>query len=351
MSNQTPRDRLLKAFAFEETAPIPYTVWYDDQTRERLNAHYGDNRWEKRIDNHILRLIIEWEPKTPVEDGHYRDIHGSIWQSGATPHIVRPVLAEPELQDFTIPDYVPYLLAAPSPPAGPHLSLPRLGFNEAREIMERERGRRLVIVQICHGLFECSWMIRGFENLFVDLLESPDFCHRLFDMLLERHLQLVDELLKLPCDGIIFVDDYGDQRGIIIGPDLWRAFIKPRLAKLYERVHQAGKWTFQHSCGNVFDIIPDLLESGLDVLQSLQPEAMDISRIKREFGHDLRLWGGVGTQQLLPQGTPDEIRAEVRRLKDVMGAGGGFCLSTSKPIMGDVPVANAATLIEETLAP
>ena len=150
------------------------------------------------------------------------------------------------------------------------------------------------------GLFESAWTVRGYENYFSDLLLEPAFAEGLLDLLLERHLELVDALVQLPCDGIIFSDDYGDQRGVIIGPELWRRFLKPRVAALYARVHAAGKLTFQHTCGNVFDIIPDLIEIGLDVLQSLQPEAMPVYEIKTQYGRNLRLWGGLGTQQLLP---------------------------------------------------
>ncbi len=345
----TPRARVIKAFAFEEVRPVPYTIWFEHETMKKLNAFYGNREWQQLIADHILRVIIDWEPKEPLGDNHYRDIHGSVWQTGETPHMVQPALKTTNLKGVSIPDYVPFLHRAQTPPSRDHQSLPKLGFADARKRIEAERENKLVIVQLSYGLFECSWMMRGFENLFVDLLENPSFCNQLYDILLERHLQLVDALLELPCDGIIFVDDYGDQRGVIVGPPLWRKFIKPRLAKLYERVHQAGKMTFQHSCGNLCDIIPDLIEIGLDVLQSLQPEAMPVYEIKKQYGRDLRLWGGLGTQQLLPRGRPEDIRAEVQRLRRKMGAGGGYCLSSSKPILKDVPAENAAALIEETV--
>ena len=152
----------------------------------------------------------------------------------------------------------------------------------------------------------------------------------------------------MPCDGIIFSDDWGDQRGVIIGPHLWREFIKPRVKQLYAKVHAAGKMIFQHTCGNVFDIIPDLIEIGLDCLQSLQPEAMPVYAVKKLYGRSLRLWGGLGTQQLLPFGTPDKIRAEIRKLRDNLGKDGGYIFSSSKPIFHDVPIQNVLAFIEET---
>ncbi len=344
-----PRDRLLRAFDYEEVYPTPYTIWYDHETMKRLDSYYGGAGWREAVKDSILRIIIDWEPKHPLGEGRYRDLHGSIWEAGNTPHMVQPALKDPSLQGFDIPEYVPFLKVANTPSVGEHQPLPKVGFEDAKILIEQKKNNKLVILQVSYGLFECSWMMRGFEHLFTDLLLHPDFCHGLYDLLLERHLELVDALLELDCDGIIFVDDYGDQRNVIIGPELWRRFIKPRLARLYERVHRSGKMTFQHTCGNVFDIIPDLMEIGLDVLQSLQPEAMPVYEIKKQYGRDLRLWGGLGTQRLLPQGTPDEIRVEIRRLRRELGKGGGYCFSSSKPIMHDVPVENAAVFIEETV--
>jgi len=344
-----PRDRLLKAFDFEEVYPTPYTIWYDHETLERLNAHYGGPSWREGIHDHIMRLTVDWEPEVSVGEGLYRDVFGTLWQQGDPKHIVEPALTKPSLDGFKMPKLAPHLLAAQPTADEKHTILPMLGFEEAHKRLVNERERVFTVVGYGRGIFQCAWMMRGYENYFVDLLDNPVFCHELMEQMTERHLELLDELLKLPCDGIIFSDDYGDQRGVIIGPPLWREFVKPYLKKLYERVHQAGKMTFQHTCGSVFDIIPDLIEIGLDVLQSLQPEAMPVYEIKKRYGRDLRLWGGFGTQQLLPQGTPEEIRAEIRRLRRELGKGGGYCFSSSKPIMNDVPVENAVAFIEETV--
>jgi uroporphyrinogen decarboxylase len=107
---------------------------------------------------------------------------------------------------------------------------------------------------------------------------------------------------------------------------------------------------FHHSDGNVAEIVPDLIECGLDVLQSVQSEAMPVYDLKRRYGRDLGLWGGLGTQGLLPFGTADEVRREVRRLKQELGRGGGYVFSTSKPLTGEVPTENLVALVEESVA-
>ena len=326
----TPRERVEAAFRFEEPDALPYTIWYDESVGERIAAHYGDADWAKRFPDHILRLAVEWEEKTPAGPDRYVDEHGTEWRTGQVLHIARPALDRPSLEGYAFPDAAARVAAA---------------SGEVREQFERA-PEVFRVVGYGFGLFERGWMLRGFEDFFMDLVENQDFVDEILDAILDQQLGIVDELAALPVDGIIFSDDYGDQRGVIIGPVLWRRFVKPRLARLYGRAHEHGKFTLQHTCGNVFDIIPDLIEAGLDCLQCLQPEAMDVYEIKRRYGNRLRLWGGVGTQQLLPRATPAEVRQEVLRLARELGRGGGYVLTTAKPLRPDVPTENAIAFLE-----
>jgi uroporphyrinogen decarboxylase len=117
----------------------------------------------------------------------------------------------------------------------------------------------------------------------------------MLDQLTEIYLAFVDYTCDLPIDGILFGDDWGDQRGIIIGADRWRKPIKPRWARIYDAVHRRGKIVTSHSCGSVEEIIPDLAEIGLDFLESVQPEAanMDPFELKRKHGDKITFWGCV----------------------------------------------------------
>jgi uroporphyrinogen decarboxylase len=131
-----------------------------------------------------------------------------------------------------------------------------------------------------------------------------------------------------------------------MGPHLWRKLIKPRLARLFARVKESGKFVCMHSDGQVDAIFEDLIEIGLDMYNPLQPEIRDVAAVKRRFGDRLSFHGGIGIQDLLPHGTPEQVRAEVRRLIDVLGAGGGYILGPSHAIMADAPVENLVALIE-----
>ena len=196
---------------------------------------------------------------------------------------------------------------------------------------------------------ESAWTLRGLENAMTDMILYPAFYEELMEHILAFQLAALDRLLGLPIDGIRFSDDWGDQRGVFMGPSLWRRYVKPAARKLNEAVHAAGKWTLQHCCGNITDIIPEIIEIGLDVLESLQPEAMDVFDIKRRYGENLALWGAVSNQRTIPFGTPEEIRRELARCFRELGRGGGYILSTGKEMRPETPLENAVAVVETVM--
>lgn len=331
----TPKERVLAALNYEETDIVPCQVVIEADVEDRLNKHYGGTEWEKTVRNHLgFAAYPYWARTDMTDDGLMRDEYGSIWDFSRQPfHLTDFPLKEPSIGDYDFEAVTQVVLDSLDIPAAKNTI--------------REKSDRFVFGTFSFGLFERSWMLRGFENVLVDSILNASFYEELLDKILGMQLRLLDKLLELPVDGVCLGDDWGDQRGVILGPDRWRRFIKPRAAKLYERVHAADKLVFSHCCGNVFDIIPDMIEIGLDGLESLQPEAMDVYEIKRRYGKDLLLWGGLGTQHMLPFGSVKEVRDEIRRLIEELGRGGGYILAPAKPLMEDIPTANAVALIEE----
>jgi uroporphyrinogen decarboxylase len=201
------------------------------------------------------------------------------------------------------------------------------------------------------GLFERTWALRGFNNALMDAAGDPDFYDELVERVTEHQMQILDHLLDLPVDGIMFSDDWGYQRGVLLGPERWRRFLKPRLAHMYARTHNAKKYVLSHCCGSIAAIMPDAIEIGLDVYQSVQPEASDSNPydLKRQYGDQITFWGGLGSQSVVPFGTPAEIKAEVTKLCREMGRGGGYILGPSKAIQPETPTENAAAVVEAFL--
>ena len=221
---------------------------------------------------------------------------------------------------------------------------------EARVAAATAKEDNFVVAYLGWGLFETGWGIRGFENIMMDIALNPAFYEELLDRVTEQFLAYIDFTCKsLPdADAIMFGDDWGHQRGVMAGPDRWRELFKPRYKRIYDAVHSRGMLTMSHCCGSVIDIMPDIIEIGLDVLESVQPEArgMNPYELKKQYGKDIAFWGCLGSQTTIPFGTPNEIKTEVERLKNEMAVGGGYILAPAKALQPGTPVENAAAVVE-----
>ena len=191
------------------------------------------------------------------------------------------------------------------------------------------------------ALFERMWMLRGMENLLRDQYRHREQFARLRDRVLKFDMGVLESWLEIGVDGVWFSDDWGTQEGLLINPNLWRELYKPHYDKLFRLVHDGGAHVWLHSCGNVMQIIPDLIEIGLDVLNPIQSRAMDVDELASRFGGELCFWGGLDVQATVPRGTPEDIDREVRHLVDVLGRpNGGYLGGTSHTILPDAPLDN-----------
>jgi len=152
--------------------------------------------------------------------------------------------------------------------------------------------------------------------------------------------------IAVQSDIVHFGDDWGQQHGLIMGPRLWREFIKPRIQRMYARVREAGKIVSIHSCGDVDELFDELVELGLNLFNPFQPEAMDVYALKKKYHGQLAFHGGLSTQRVLPFGTPDEVRAETQRLIREIGRGGGYIFAPAHAVPGDVPLENILAFME-----
>ena len=333
----TPKTLVLAQIKHHETGPIPYTLGFEGDVAERLDAHYRDAGWRDLLDIAILHVPT---PNLVIEetgDAQYRDLFGSLWRVDQRPfQLVEPALPSPSFEGFTFPDLDELYTPA--------------WREEALHFINRNDDRFLV-AGFGFGLFERTWTLRGFNEALMDAAGDPDFYDELVQRIADHQAAIIEHLLDLPVDGIMFSDDWGYQQGVLLGPDRWRRFLKPRLAEMYRRVHAAGKVTLTHCCGSIAAILPDLIEIGLDVYESVQPEARDSNpyELKRRFGEHITFWGGLGSQSTIPYGTPEAIRAEVARLCSEMGRGGGYILGPAKALQPETPVENAAAVVESFL--
>ncbi len=329
------REIVLAQIRHEETRPVPYTLGFEEGVAEKLDAFLGSDEWRRKIVPFMAVVDpVDTTREEWIDEVHKRDAFGSLWRCDRRPyHIVEPAMREPSFDDYEFP--------------GPDRFLEPARIEKARAELEAHPDR-FRVVGMGWGLFEQSWRIRGFENALIDAAAEPDFYTELLGRLKDLYRVFLDACADLPADAVLFGDDWGDQRGVILGPERWRQLLKPLWAELYEVVHAQGKIVISHCCGSVAEIMDDIIEIGLDVLESVQPEAAGMSpyELKKRYGDRIAFWGGLGSQSTIPFGTPDEIRAEVARLRSKMAKGGGYILSPAKALQPETPPENMAALVE-----
>lgn len=327
----TPRERVIQSIQFHDTDIVPYTLTYTDNAHERMVEFYSDPDFNSKIGNHLARFSHRKNTRwTQIKPGYMQDEWGVIWNRTIDKDIgvvENTVIPEPTVSGLKIPEISDKLIAA-------------------YPDFIRQNQNRFRISSIGFALFERAWSLRGMENLLLDMIDYPDFVEQLFDAILEFNMANIDLALKQDIDCVFFGDDWGSQSGLIMGPALWRKFIKPVITKMYQHVRASGKYVAIHSCGDVKTILPDLVEAGLNIFNPFQPETMDIFNTKALYYGKLSFYGGISVQNLLPHGTPNQIRSEVSHILQQLGPGGGYIASPSHDIPSDVPTENIAALID-----
>jgi uroporphyrinogen decarboxylase len=330
----TKKERVKAALAHRETDCVPYQMDCLSAAEKKLKAHYGDVDLDQIIGNHIAMFepsFYSLFQTETLDSGRFKDAFGAIWELKPGEDIgtvIKNPLKEATLKDYTFPDPDKVMELA---------NIPAFIDNNKDKFIMGALG---------FLLYERAWILRGIEPILYDFLANPSFVEELFDRICEFNLVITKRLCQFPIDAFHFGDDWGQQHGLIIDPELWRKFFKKRLKKLYDAVHDAGLPVSIHSCGDITAIIPDLIEIGVNMISPLQAEALDFKYLKKEYGKDLTFWGGVSTQRTLPKGTPQDIRAEIRERIRVLAKDGGYILAPSHELQGDIPLENMLAFIE-----
>ena len=323
------RERVLAALHFEKTDFTPYQIGFTGQMYEKMKAYAGEEFFG-RIRNHLVQTDLI-KPQITVGPELSMDEYGVVWnKSGADKDI--GVIDAIRLRD-------PADLAS--------FELPPVDEAFVRGKMEELMAvadDRFRIAGIGFSLFERAWTLRGMENLLCDMMAEPDFVHELLGKITKRNLEIIGIALDYDFDGFYFGDDWGQQKGLIMGPRCWREFIKPRLAEMYGRVRGAGKYVVQHSCGDVRDIMDDLYEVGLNMYNTFQPEIYGYDYAKKIDGR-ITIWGGISTQRDLPVKTPDGIRTVTRELLSAFPHG-GLVAAPTHDIPGDARPENIEAMLD-----
>jgi len=305
----TPRQLVQAALAHRRTPRVPYFIQLCPDAWERLAPLAGGRTEAEFLDNDVDAFSPPW------------------WTWG-------------ELGDQW---------RAPDPPASRPAVRGTGSYKAFADAIKaaKDRADKYVLVTVYGSHFEKAYFARGIENLLADLAGARDFARRLHRTIIEKNLVMLENFLHLPeIDGVLLGSDWGSQRGLLMSPEVWDDVIRPGEQAEYDLVHACGKDVWVHSCGNIEPLVGRLVEMGLDVLNPIQPEAMDVAALKRDYGSRLAFWGGLSTQRTLPFGTPQQVRAEARAARDLLADGGGYVFAPAQSIQSDVPPANFLALLE-----
>nr|NQU90115.1 hypothetical protein [Bacteroidota bacterium] len=217
-----------------------------------------------------------------------------------------------------------------------------------KELIVIPDDKALVVDRNCAGLFEMAFRIRGYENFYMDLATSVKMAEYLIDKILEVKMRYWDRVLSFAgkrADIIAECDDLGTQQSLLVSPDMYRGILKPRQKKLLSFIKSKAPQAkiFFHSCGAISEIIPDLIDVGVDILNPVQTNAvgMNAENLKKEFSKDICFWGGgVNTQETLPHGTPQQVKDNVKKSAEILAEDGGYVFSAIHNIQADVPAEN-----------
>lgn len=218
------------------------------------------------------------------------------------------------------------------------------GFSRRVEGIKRAG---LAAVYSAVQVFEPAWYLRGLENLLADMVADEPMAAACLDRITETQAGICRRVASAGVDIIIYGDDVGTQHAMMMSPKLWRKWLKPTMKAVISAAKdiKPDLIAYYHSDGVILDIIPDLIEIGVDVLNPVQPECMDPAWVKDRYGDRLSFWGTIGTQTTMPFGTPAEVQETVRERIETVGKGGGLVIAPTHILEPEVPWANIEAFV------
>jgi uroporphyrinogen decarboxylase len=324
------KERVAYALDHKEPDRVPLDLWVTPEIEKKLMQKTGKpDPFDMRVGlgHDLLMSIVGIVASFYMsDDEEYVDPWGITWRQvsyaeggGKYTEIARHPLAgdDARLQSYHTPD-----------PEEPEQ------YREIASVIRRYGKSHCIVGGILGSVFEGPWYLRGMSQLLQDMLMNKDYAHHLMDLVMGFHLRAGLKLIGMGCDMLLAGDDVGTQDRMLISPELWREFVKPRYGRLFDQYRRANPdiRIATHICGFIEPIIDDLVEVGVDVLNPVQPLAMSPDGLKRR--------GGVDDQRVLPFGSAEEVSREVQLRLRQLAPGGGYILCSSHNIQAATPLDN-----------
>jgi len=326
----TKRDIVKTVLEHKRPPYVPWHFGFTVEAKQKLIDFYGSEDIMEITNNHMLVLGDEIGFFEDIGNDRFKDFFGVTWDRSIDKDIGNvegQVLPNPTLSGYDFPD-----------------PLADRYFSDIPGLLEKYPDR-FRIFEIGFSMYERAWTLRGMEALLMDFVVNPDFVHELMSAICDYNITQIEQALKFDIDAVKLGDDWGQQRGLIMGKDCWNEFIRPYLARIFKVVKDAGKFVFLHSCGDVDELFDPLVKIGLDNFNPFQPEVMDIDKILPSYRGRLSFHGGLSTQRILPYGSVEDVKKESDRLLE-LGREGGYIFAPSHDVEGDVPLENMLAFMD-----
>lgn len=344
-----PRERVEIALNHEEADRCPMQISFTPEFAERLrddmeirgqrfhNPHGGGNTYEleRALGEDMLLTSIGWANSYYMHEADYVDEWGVGWtnQPYETPFGIgnyTEIVSHPLANESKISTY--------KPPDPNRADL----YLDADQAIQDFKAEYWIVGVTVTTIFETAWALRGLEQLLLDMVLNPDLANHILDIPYHYHLAAAKKLVSMGVDMIWTGDDIGAQNKMLISPTMWRKYFKARMENFISELKSINPHVkvAYHTDGNVYPIIPELIEIGIDVLNPIQPASMNPSQIKAEFGGRLCFWGSIDEQHTLPFCTPAEVKAEIIERLRTIGKNGGLIISPTHHVQLDTPLEN-----------
>lgn len=324
------RKRVLEAINHVTSDIIPHQLDLTDGMKKKLENYYSSGDFLYTIaNNHLVRE--KYKNHQRIDNQSYKDIYGVVWQGsgGGDIGVVKNyLLGDSENSTYSFPKVDNELI-----------------IKKCKALVENF-PLHFKIFEISLSFFERAWSLRGMEDLLVDMVTDEDKTSKLLDKILEINLEIIETAAKFEIDCILLGDDWGQQKGLIMGYPLWAKYIKPRLSIMYSGIKKHNLYVGQHSCGDNNELFEDLIEMGLDIYNTFQPEIYNVVDFKRKYGNYITIYGGVSTQSVFASGTPEQVYNETKRIMHILGESGGLIIAPTHQITEDVSVENVEAFLK-----
>jgi uroporphyrinogen decarboxylase len=341
----TKRENLLKALRRDNSDYVPHGFSLCESLEKTFKEKTGHSDYMKYFDMPYRYMDILPTKKQidytkyfkNIPEGTTIDEWGIGYQKGSFEHFWRFIhpmehfTSVEEVKEFPLPDVL--------------ADYRWEGFASKVKNL-KERG--LAAVYFAIQVFEPAWYLRGMENLLADMIENEEMAAACLDRLTNIKADMCAKLAASGIDMIVYGDDVGTQREMMMSPDMWRQWLKPTMKKVIQAAKDVNPdiLAFYHSDGVIYDIIEDLIEIGVDVLNPIQPECMDPVKVKQLYGDRLSFWGTIGTQTTMPFGSPADVEKEVKRMIDIVGKDGGLVVAPTHLLEPEVPWENIESFVK-----